>query len=87
MKSNATVREEVQRFPDRYIDSVKPPDGQLLQSNGKMPFRRTFVIALPAVLISPFRNFAAILPTSPAMGWLKQLVASVWLLNAKSGMR
>ena len=33
-----------------------------------MHFGRTFVIALPAVLISRFRSFAAILPTSPASG-------------------
>ena len=47
-----------------------------------MPFRRTFVIDLPAVLISRFRSFAAISPTSPALGRLKRLVARVWLLNA-----
>ena len=34
MKSNATAREEeVRRFPDRYIDSVKTPDGRLLRSS------------------------------------------------------
>ena len=33
VKSNATAREEeVRRFPDRYIDSVKTPDGRLLRS-------------------------------------------------------
>ena len=47
-----------------------------------MPFARTFVIVLPAVLISLFRSFAAILPTSPAFGRLKRLVAKVWSLNA-----
>ena len=31
-----------------------------------MPFGRTFVIALPTILISCFRSFAAISPTSPA---------------------
>ena len=31
-----------------------------------MPFGRTFMITLPAVLISRFRSFAAILLTSPA---------------------
>ena len=30
VKSNATAREEVRRFPDRYIDSVKKPDGRRL---------------------------------------------------------
>ena len=30
-KSNATAREEeARRFPDRYIDSVKSPDGRVL---------------------------------------------------------
>ena len=34
VKSNATAHEEeVRRFPDRYIDSVKSPDGHLLRSN------------------------------------------------------
>ena len=33
MKSNATVCEEVRRFPNRYIDSVKTPDGRLLRSS------------------------------------------------------
>ena len=33
MKSNATVREEVWRFPGRYIDSVKFLDGHLLRLN------------------------------------------------------
>ena len=49
-----------------------------------MPFGRTFGIALPAVLISCSGSFVDILPTSPALGWLKRLVARVWLLNAKS---
>ena len=34
-----------------------------------MPFGRTFVIALPAALISRFRSFAAISPTSPAASY------------------
>ena len=38
------------------------------------PFGHTFVIALLAVLISRFRSFAGILPTSPTLGRLKQLV-------------
>ena len=64
VKKNSTAREEVRRFPDRYIDSVKTPDERVLRSNREMPFGRTFVIALPAVLISRFRSFAAISPTS-----------------------
>ena len=36
---NVTVREEeVRRFPDRYIDSVKTPDGCMLQSNHEMHY-------------------------------------------------
>ena len=31
MKTNTTAREEVRRFPDRYIASVKTPDGRLLR--------------------------------------------------------
>ena len=48
-----------------------------------MPFGCTFVISLPAVLISHFRSFSTILPTYPTSGWLKRLVARVWSLNAK----
>ena len=34
MKTNATAcGEEVRRFPGRYIDSVKSPDGYVLQAN------------------------------------------------------
>ena len=41
VKSNATAREEeVRRFPDRYINSVKTPDGRLLRSNREI--RDTF---------------------------------------------
>ena len=37
VKSNATaLEEEVRRFPDRYIDSVKSPDGRVLRSNREM---------------------------------------------------
>ena len=85
VKSNATAREEeVRRFPDRYIDSIKSPDGRMLRSNREIrdAFRDTFVIVLPASLISRFRSFAAILPTSPASGRQKRLAAMVWLLNA-----
>ena len=83
MKSNTSVREEdLRRFPDRYLDSVKSSDGRVLQTN--RTFGRTFVIALPAVLISRFRTFAAILPTSPTLGRQKRLAARVGLLNAKS---
>ena len=37
MKRNAFVREEeVQRFPYRYIEFVKSPNGHVLRSNRKM---------------------------------------------------
>ena len=36
MKSNATAREELRSFPDRYVDSVKTPDGRLLRSSREM---------------------------------------------------
>ena len=73
MKSNATAREEVRRFPDRYIAFVKTADGRLLHSSREMR--------------DAFRAHFPILPTSPAFGWLKRLAARVWLLNAKSVMR
>ena len=82
VKTNATAREEeVRSFTDRYINSVKSPDGRVLQSNREicdvMPFECTFVIALPAVLIFRSRSFAAISPTSPVLGRLKRLAARV----------
>ena len=41
MKSNATAREEeVRRFHNRYIASVKPPDGRLLQSGREGRLKR-----------------------------------------------
>ena len=37
VKLNASAREEkVRRFPGRYIDSVKSPDGRVLRSNRKI---------------------------------------------------
>ena len=51
------------------------------------PFGRTFGIALPAVLVSRSGSFVAVLPTFPALGWLRRLAARVWLLNAGSVTR
>ena len=66
VKSNATAREEeVRRFPGRYIDFVKSPDGRVLRSNHEIPFGRNFVIALPAVLLQEFRSYLA---DSPRLG-------------------
>ena len=61
MKSNATAREEVRRFPDRYIDSVKTPDGRLLRSSHEMrdAFRAHFRLDLP---LQEFRSYLADFP-------------------------
>ena len=89
MKSNATAREEeVRRFPCRYIDSVKSQDGRVLQSNREMrdAFRAHLLDRFaycPDELLKGFRSYLA---ASPALWRRKQLVAKVWLLNAKSLM-
>ena len=51
------------------------------------PFGRTFVIILPAVLISHCKDFAGILLVSPVIGLPKWLATSVSLLKSKSLMR
>ena len=68
MKSNATAREEeVQRFPDRYIDSVKSPDGHLLRLNReirdvfRVHFRDRFA-RCPDLPLQEFRRYLADLP-------------------------
>ena len=53
------MRKKYEGFPN----SVKTPDGRVLRLNCKMPF----MIILPAVLISCFRSFTAISPTSPTL--------------------
>ena len=65
MKSNATVHEEeVRRFPDRYIDSVKTPDGRLLWLSGEMHdafrvhFRDCFA-RCTGLLLREFRSYLA----------------------------
>ena len=79
----------MRRFTHRYFEFVKSRMGtcygRIVRCAG--PFGCTFVIALPAVLTSRCRSFAAISPTSPDFGRQKQLAARVWLLNAKSVMR
>ena len=60
VKSNATAREEeVRRFPDRYIDSVKTPDGRLLRSSGEMrdAFRAHFRNRFARCTDLPLREF------------------------------
>ena len=77
MKSNVTVREEeVRRFPGRYIDSVKSPNGCLLRSNRRIHdafrayFRDRFALCTDLPL-QEFRSYLADLPS--------QLAASVAL--------
>ena len=68
MKSNATAREEeVRRFPDRYIDSVKTPDGRLLRSSREMrdAFRAHFrdrFARCPDLPLQEFRSYLADFP-------------------------
>ena len=68
MKTNATAREEeVRRFPDRYIDSVKTPDGRLLGSSREMrdAFRAHFrdrFARCTDLLLQEFRSYLADFP-------------------------
>ena len=68
VKSNATAREEeVRRFPDRYIDSVKTPDGRLLRSSCEMrdAFRAHFrdrFVCRPDLPLQEFRSYLADFP-------------------------
>ena len=65
VKSNVTARgEEVRRFPDRYIDSVKTPDGRLLRSSGEMrdAFRAHFRARCPDLPLQEFRSYLADFP-------------------------
>ena len=68
VKSNATARkEEVRRFPDRYIASVKTADGRLLHSSREMRdvfrahFRDRFARS-PDLPIREFRSYLADFP-------------------------
>ena len=67
MKSNATAREEKRMFPDRYIDSVKTPDGRLLRSSGEIRdafwvhFRDRFACC-PDLPLQEFRSYLADFP-------------------------
>ena len=86
MKSNATAREEeVRRFPDRYIASVKTPDGRLLRSGREIrdAFRAHFRDRFARCTDLPLRSFVAISPTSPALGRLKRLAARVWVTECE----
>ena len=88
VKSNATAK-KCEGFPigTSLLSRARTGDYYNRVARYVMPFGRTFGIALPAALISRSGCFAAISPTFPALGRLKQLAARVWLLNAKSVMR
>ena len=65
MESNATAREEeVRRFPRRYIDSVKSPDGRSLRSSREIRdifrahFRGRFA-GCPDLPLKEFRSYLA----------------------------
>ena len=71
MKSNATAREEeVQRFPDRYIASVKTPDGRLLRSGREIrdAFRKHFRDRFARCTDLPLREFRSYLADFPRLG-------------------
>ena len=71
VKSNATAREEeVRRFPDRYIASVKAPDGRLLRSSGEMrdAFRAHFRDHFARCTDLPLREFRSYLADFPRLG-------------------
>ena len=57
---------ETRRFPHWYIESVKSLDGHMLWSN-RETFRMHFCDSFACLLISCFRSFAGILPTSPTL--------------------
>ena len=71
MKTNATAREEeVQRFPDWYIDSVKTPDWQLLRSNREMrdAFQAHFRDCFARCPDLPLQEFCSYLADFPRLG-------------------
>ena len=71
MKSNATVREEeVRRFPDRYIASVKTLDGLLLRSTREIrdAFRAHFQDRFTRCTDLPIREFRSYLADFPRLG-------------------
>ena len=70
-KSNATAREEeVRRFPDRYITSVKTADGRLVQSSREMrdAFRAHFRDRFACCPDLPIREFRSYLADFPRLG-------------------
>ena len=71
VKTNATAREEeVRRFPDRYIVSVKAPDGRLLRSSREIrdAFRAHFRGRFARCTDLPIREFRSYLADFPRLG-------------------
>ena len=71
VKTNATAREEeVRRFPDRYIASVKAPDGRLLRSSREIrdAFRAHFRGRFARCTDLPIREFRSYLADFPRLG-------------------
>ena len=79
VKSNATAREEeVQRFPDRYLDSVKSPDGHVLRANREIrdAFRAHFRDRFARCPDLPLQKFRSYLADFPRLITPSQLAAS-----------
>ena len=70
VKTNATAREEVRRFPDQYIGSVKAPDGRLLRSGREIrdAFRAHFRDRFARCTDLPLREFRSYLADFPHLG-------------------
>ena len=70
VKTNATAREEVRRFPDRYIGSVKASDGRLLRSAREIrdAFRAHFRDRFARCTDLPLREFRSYLADFPRLG-------------------
>ena len=70
VKTNAISREEVRRFPDRYIDSVKTPDGRLLRLTHEMrdAFRAHFRDRFARCTDLPLQEFRSYLADFPRLG-------------------
>ena len=84
MKSNATTREEdLQRFPGRYIDSVKFPDGHVQRSNHERrdTFRAHFRDRFALCPDLPLQDFRSNLGAGEAAG-CKGVVSECEVRNA-----
>ena len=70
VKSNATVREEMRRFPDRYIMSVKTADGRLVRSSREIhdAFRAHFRDRFARCTDLPLQEFRSYLADFPHLG-------------------